>query len=322
MSDVSEPRESLVEILRGRVFRGLHAGTLEPGARLPSARELVDEFSVDHRMILAAYRELAAEGLVEIRERGGVYVASTAERNGIEPTLPVTWFVDTLTAAFAREIPADEVHEWLRRSVETLRLRAVVVSTTDDQVAGLARELRDDFGLLAEGIVGAELADSEVHSATLRRADVLITTTAQAELVEQLGAELGKPVITIDVRPDLAAGEWAMLLRQPVWAIVASAEFGAMLRTFFANVRGVENLRILVYGKDDLATIPEGAPTYVTSRVRESLGDVRLRGRILPAARTISVDSARSIFDYIVKANLRAAQTISSAPSITSPKRA
>jgi len=319
---VTEPRESLVEILRGRVFRGLHAGTLEPGARLPSARELVDEFGVDHRIILAAYRELAAEGLVDIRERGGVYVAPTAERSGIEPTLPVTWFVDTLTAAFAREIPAEEVHEWLRRSVETLRLRAVVVSSTEDQVAGLARELRDDFGLLAEGIVGAELADPELHSATMRRADVLITTTAQAELVDRLGAELGKPVITIDVRPDLVAGEWAMLLRQPVWAIVASAEFGAMLRKFFANVRGVENLRILVHGKDDLSTIPDGAPTYVTSRVRESLGNTRIRGRILPAARSISIDSARAVFDYIVRANLRAAQTISFSPPVTSHKRA
>ena len=33
------------------------------------------EFGVDHRLILAAYKQLAAEGLVEVRERGGVYVS-------------------------------------------------------------------------------------------------------------------------------------------------------------------------------------------------------------------------------------------------------
>ncbi len=80
--------------------------------------------------------------------------AQTAINGGV-PDLPVKWFVDTLTDAFAHEIPAPELHEWLRRAIETLRLRAVVVSSTRDQVLGLARELRDDFGLLAEGVVSS-----------------------------------------------------------------------------------------------------------------------------------------------------------------------
>ena len=43
-------------------------------------------------------------------------------------------------------------------------------------------------------------------------------------------ASCEKPVIAIEVRPDLVAGEWAMLLRQPVWAVVATPAFGEMLR--------------------------------------------------------------------------------------------
>lgn len=317
----TDPRPQLAEILRSRVLRGLHAGTVEPGDRLPSARDLVAEFEVDHRIILAAYRALAREGLVEIRERGGVYVASGAQRGGLEPTLPVTWFVDTLTEAFVREIPAHELHEWLRRAVETLRLRAVVVSTTEDQVVGLARELTDDFGLATDAITAAALGDASAHPASIRRADVLIATAAHVELVKGLAEQLGKHFIEIELRPDLVAGEWAMLLRQPVWAVVASAEFGAMLRKFFANVRGIENLNVLVHGKDDLSVIPDGAPTYVTGRVREALGKTPIRGRILPAARTISADSARAIFEFIVQRNLRAAQTITAEAPVAPPKR-
>lgn len=68
---MTEPHGVIVETLRGRILRGLQAGTLVSGDRLPSARDLVAEFEVDHRVILSAYRELAGEQLVELRQRGG-----------------------------------------------------------------------------------------------------------------------------------------------------------------------------------------------------------------------------------------------------------
>jgi hypothetical protein len=271
------------------------------------------EFDADHRLVLAAYRELSEEGLVEVRERGGVYVAGANAINGGVPDLPVKWFVDTLTDAFAHEIPAPELHEWLRRAIETLRLRAVVVSSTRDQVLGLARELREDFGLLAEGIVGNTIGDASTYPASLKRTDLIVANRGQQELAERLGSELDKPVILLDVRPDMTTGEWAMLLRQPVWAVVGTPEFGAMLREFFANVRGIENLHILVFGRDDLSAIPENAPTYVTHAVREQIGNTPLRGRILPPARTIAPESARDLFNFIVRANLGASRAVSPA---------
>lgn len=304
-------RDSIVEALRTRVLRGLKAGTLRPGERLPSARELMAEFGADHRLILSAYRRLAEEGFVEIRERGGVYVVASGAESDAAPPLPAKWIVDTLAEGYTREVGGPELVDWLRRSLETLRLRAMVVSSTADQVRGLARELRDDFGLDADGVVASELSDPGVHVAALKRADILLCTSAHVALVERLGAELDKPVLTIEIRPDLNVGEWALLLRQPVWAVVATREFGEMLLRFFANVRGVENLHVLVYGMDDLSTIPEGAPTYVTHRVREQLGTTRIKGHVLPAARTISVESARAILDLVVRANLRALQSVS-----------
>jgi hypothetical protein len=147
----------------------------------------------------------------------------------------------------------------------------------------------------------------------LKRADVLIATAAHGTLASTLGDQLGKPTVIIDVRPDMIIGEWAMLLKRPVWAVVATAEFGQMLRHFFRDVPGVENLHVLVHGRDDLTQIPLGAPTYVTHRVRETLDVVPIRGKILPPARTISTDSAREIFDFIVRANYQAQQAIEAA---------
>lgn len=303
---VTDTLDAILETLRGRVLRGLQAGTLRPGDRLPSTREVGTEFGVDHRVALAAYRTLVDDGLVELRPRGGIYVAPRPS-HGVT-AVPEGWIVDVLTEGFTREIPGPELHEWLRRCTETLRLRAVVIATTDDQLAGLCRELHDDFGIDAEALaVDALPSDASApQPLAVRRADLLVTTEAHAERLTALGAALRKPVVVLEVRPDLVAGEWALLLRRPVWAVVASVEFGEMLRAFFSGVPGSENLRILVFGQDDLATIPPGAPTYVTRRVRDVLGNVHVPGRVLPAARTIAPRSARALFAFVVRTNLEA----------------
>ncbi|MFI5257538.1 MAG: GntR family transcriptional regulator [Gemmatimonadales bacterium] len=303
---MAETRELILETLRGRVLRGLQAGTLAGGERLPTSREVGAEFGADYRLVIAAYKQLELEGLVELRPRGGVYVArQPSGRQGVPP-LPESWLVDVLTEGLSRELPAPELPEWLRRSVETLRFRAAVVTTTVDQAFGLCRELRDDFGIEAESVLADELRGASSVPLPVRRADLIVTTEAHAGWLSALGDELKKPVIAIEVRPELLGGEWALLLRRPVYAVVATAEFGQMLRNFFATVPGIENLRVIVYGRDDLRDIPEDAPTYVTQRVRAQLAGVRIPGRILPATRTISTESARAIFSFIVHSNIEA----------------
>ena len=298
----------LVDMMRGRVLRALQASTLAFGDRLPSARDLAQELVLDHRLVLAAYRALAGEGLVELRQRGGIYVASRPVSVQGVPPLPATWLAEVLAQGLTREIPATELSEWLRRSTETLRLRAAVVASTSDQGAGLCRELADDFGFDAECLAVEDVRGVNRPPLGIRRADLIVTTAAHEEWVRALGAELRKDVCVIEVRPDLVRGEWSLLFRRPVYAVVADAEFGEMLRRFFADVPGSSNLHILVLGRDDLDAIPDDAPTYVTHGARAQLGSMTIRGRILPAARTISPASARALLEFIVRSNIEALQ--------------
>lgn len=311
---VADSLDRIIETLRGRVLRFVHSGTLSAGDRLPSARTLAREFGVDFRVILSAYRALANEGLVDLRARGGVYIAETyVGANGMPPQ-PELWIADVLGQGLSREIRGPEFHELFRRCTETLRLRAVVIAPTEDQAFGLRRELRDDFGLEAEGMTAEEVRDVEPLPLAVRRADLLVTTQAHAAWVRELGESLGRPTTVVNVRSDLVGGEWSLLLRQPVYAVVATEEFGRMLREFFSAVPGVENLHVLVFGRDDLAGIPRGATTYITQRVRASLSGVDIQGSILPPVRTIRSDSAREIFGFIVAANLRAMSSRASTP--------
>lgn len=296
--------DDIVEVLRSRVLRGLEAGTLVPGDRLPSGRDLAVEFDVDHRIVLAAYRALSDERLIDMRSRGGVYVADRGGSRGLPP-IPASWLTEILTEGLVREIPAPDLHEWLRRCTETLRLRAVVVASTRDQCHGLCRELTDDFGLEAQWILASELGNAGIPL-PVRRADIIVTTAAHGDRMCTLGAALKKPVQVVEVRPDLVVGDWAILLRRAVYVVVATAEFGEMIRKFFGEVKGIENLHVVVIGRDEVSSIPADAPTYITQSVRANLGGVRIPGRILPSARTISTKSAREIFAFIVESNIEA----------------
>lgn len=301
MSDV---RREIADVVRGRILRGLQAGVLRLGDRLPSARELEAEFGVDHRQVLDAYRLLVDEELVELRPRGGIYVADSGARGGV-PLPSEVWLSTVLAEGISREIPLPELHDWLRRAVETRRLRAVVVEVTDDQIAGLCRELREDYGLEATGVPLDDLRGDDVPS-DLRYSDVIVTTPSLVDELRPLAERLSKRLIAAEIRMDLIGGEWRLLLRQDVYVVVRDERFAEKIREFFAEVPGADRMHMLVVGRDDLATIPPTAPVYVTRSARERLGDVQIAGRLLPTARLLSGASSQEIVRFIVTENLRA----------------
>ena len=303
---ISATRNAIVDTMRGRLLRGLQAGTLRAGARLPSARDLAAEFGVDHRYLISAYKQLEMERLVELRPRGGAYMLPQPPSEHGVPPLPEAWIVEVFVQGLGRELPAPELHEWLRRCIETLRLRAVVIAGTEHQADTLSRELRDDFGFETDILRADVLPHTALAPLAVRRADLLVATQAHGHRARALGAEEHTPVVVVETVTELMGGEWAVLLRRPVYAVVETATFGDMLRAFFSNVPGIENLRIIVHGRDDLAAIPEGAPTYLTQRVRDALRGARVPGRVLSATRMIGPQSARAILAFIVRANLDA----------------
>ncbi|MCY1137202.1 GntR family transcriptional regulator [Actinoplanes sp. Pm04-4] len=90
-------RELLQHQIAGCVRHGVASGELAVGEQLPPAAELAEALSVDRNTVLAAYRQLRDENLLEFRRGRGARVASAVT----EPA-PVTEAAQSLVA-LARE---------------------------------------------------------------------------------------------------------------------------------------------------------------------------------------------------------------------------
>ena len=68
----------LYEQIRESVIERITDGRLQPGAKLPPARELAGQLGISLKTVSAAYRELVADGILNARRREGTFVALRA----------------------------------------------------------------------------------------------------------------------------------------------------------------------------------------------------------------------------------------------------
>jgi GntR family transcriptional regulator len=62
--------------LMQQVRLGVETGVLADGDLMPGIRTLAEELVVSHNTVARAYRELAAEGLLDLRHGSGAYVSA------------------------------------------------------------------------------------------------------------------------------------------------------------------------------------------------------------------------------------------------------
>lgn len=61
-----------------QVKHAVETGALRPGDQLPSIRPLAEELVINVNTVAKAYRELEREGVVELRQGAGAFVAETS----------------------------------------------------------------------------------------------------------------------------------------------------------------------------------------------------------------------------------------------------
>jgi DNA-binding transcriptional regulator YhcF (GntR family) len=296
-------RAHVADALRARIVTGLHIGRFAGGDKLPSARGLASEFGVNERVVLAALRMLAEEGFLEIRTRSGTYVKPAHPAGeGVLPDLGA-WIVRILIQARSRGLPPKETSHYLRRSLETRRVRAACIECNRDQLHLLCSELTADYGLEAES---TELADLD-RSDSLLRADILVTTLFHATEVQAVARRLRKPCVSVTLRADVMEQIGDTLRKGLLYYVATDERFEKKLPKMLETLGPTKNLRVVLLGRDNLEHIPPDAPTYIMSSAREQLlgayGPAGGPGHPIHPPRIFSDESARELLTMLVRAN-------------------
>lgn len=301
-------RADITAAVRQRIAAGLHLGLLFDGARLPSVRELAHEFGVMPRTIMRAYRELEAEDLVELRPRSGVFLAAGHTKDQFLLPHMAAWAVDTFVQGLAKGVAPVMLPEHLSKCLETVTLRAACIGTNNDQIHALCAELQEDYGFQTKGVDIASLTSRTKTEDEIGGADLLVTTSLHATQVRRIARRLRKPFIAISLRPDVRRRVLKVLESSDLYFVMTDVRFGDTLREVFGQFRGSHRIREIVVGRDDVAALPADAVVYLMQAAKSKLRKPLNVREVIYTPRVFSVESAREILGFIVKANIEAMQ--------------
>lgn len=306
-------RGAITDALRNRLLGGISSGAIGPGVRLPSTREIAADLDADPRVVAAAYRTLEAEGLVELRPRSGVFVAPSAAKFR-EDRPGTAWAVDALAAGLAQGIPMQAAAERLRTLSSVGLANVVVAATMADQVDGLVRELKQDFGFAARGLLIDPVSRIDRWPRALERADLVLTTAGHAERFRRLDRGTTRAVVIAGVSAQLVTAEWRLLASGICYIVVADPRFATVVREFLRQAGVTHDVPVRIAGRDWLGDIPPDAPTYITEAARRVIGRTRLPGRVIRPARILDDASTRRILAFVVARNSEVSQASDPAP--------
>lgn len=144
---------SLVDEVSDRLVSAVTQSGLRAGDRLPSERELGEQFGVSRTVIREAIRQLTAKGVLETRPGSGVRVAH-ANPDAVTESLGL--FMSRMD-----DLTPEHVHE-VRSAIELATARFAALRGTDDELTAIVAQC-DELERLADDAARAADADVRFH---------------------------------------------------------------------------------------------------------------------------------------------------------------
>lgn len=116
--------------LMEQVKHAIETGALRPGEQLPGIRPLAEELVMNPNTVAKAYRELEHEGVIELRQGAGAFVAGNARPKKLTERLRAG---QTIVAAAVEKLQARGLsHEEIRRLFEAELAASSRIGGQDD----------------------------------------------------------------------------------------------------------------------------------------------------------------------------------------------
>ncbi|HEU0298022.1 MAG TPA: GntR family transcriptional regulator [Longimicrobium sp.] len=312
-------RHGLTDRLRDRIVSALHLGHLHAGDRLPSIRQVAAETGANGRAVARSYRVLEAEGLVEVRDRSGIFAARQPRVGGVLLEETAQWAARVLVEGWKRGIALPDVPAFLGGCATGRRVRCAFVESCRDVVTAFVHDLSEGLGLDAQSVHAESLPRLDAGTSPrqervpspLGDADLVVTTLFHAAEVGPVAQALGKPMIAATVNAELVAAVERQIAKGALTVICADPGFGQRIRVQYQELVTPET-RLHVIHVDDargIAALDCAEPVLLTRAARQRLGKVSLP-LVFPHAPTISASSALEIAEFLIRFNLeRAAES-------------
>jgi GntR family transcriptional regulator len=211
--------------IRDQLLAEIHLGHLRPGDRLPSIRAVARRSGVDPRKLARIYRELEQEKLIEVRGRSGVFLSREEARDQIRLGELERWAVGIAVQGWTRGIAIGDIAATISELTSTVRLKCLVVESSEDQIDQFAEELRDAFGLKVSrfNTLKPSRTKDQLRKALQAAAasvDIVATTVFHGTVVTAAADVVGKVSVVITMN-DLATARMEKLLSEGPFTLVA-----------------------------------------------------------------------------------------------------
>jgi GntR family transcriptional regulator len=241
-------------------------GDLEPGARLPTTRQLAGFLRINRNTVLRAYQELAREGLIDCRQGRGCVVVEERSPDAAQPVPARLLGIIDGAIEQARElgVSADDfataAYARAKQRWDVQGQRKIVFVECDAQTAA-------DFALVIQEQLDVEviplvLQDLEHPAPEIERhlleARAVATTFFHIEEVERLLSRTGKETVALTVKPHLEAlVRVAGIPRGTSVALVCVDEHNAGLMGQSLEQAGVRGLDVALCGANEPQKLAE-----------------------------------------------------------------
>jgi len=108
-----------------QVKHGIETGALRPGEQLPGIRPLAEELVINPNTVAKAYRELEHEGVIELRQGAGAFVAGHAGARKLTDTIRAGQGIvaDAIEKLRARGVTDEEIRRLFEAELAGLNTR-------------------------------------------------------------------------------------------------------------------------------------------------------------------------------------------------------
>ncbi|HUE96218.1 MAG TPA: GntR family transcriptional regulator, partial [Longimicrobiaceae bacterium] len=302
----------LYDTLRRSILAAVHEGAAQAGDRLPSIRDVADACETTTYSAVQAYKALEDEGIVEKRERSGVFIASLGETPVRRLPETATWLRGVVADGYLLQVKLPGLPDLIENWTASAPLRCACVESSEDYRVALCEEIRGQFGLEALDVPavaqegGASPARLDSIESAVRRADLIVTTPFHLPRVRSLAARLDIPLVvaTLDDASANAIARRARVAEEVVLICVDPA-FG---RRMTINLRPDERARARVVALadgPDLRQIDRDQPVLLTKAARRRLSGEEFR-LVLPQYPGFSRRFAERLAHTIIQLNLEA----------------